>query len=217
MGERMLRHSEISAFILAGGASTRMGTEKALLPFGGEPLLMRTARLLEPLVREVIIVGKPEIYSGLGLRAIPDQFVTTAAETVPARTPLVGIVTALSNTRSPWNLILACDLPYVTSEWVHWLLGRALDSGSQVVMPRTSRGFEPVAAVYHRDCVAQIRAALVQGIRKVSEALSNLRLEFIDEREWSVLDSEHRVLTNMNSPGDYAAAKEWWESKHPEK
>src|SRR3974377_332762 len=136
----MQRHHEISAFILGGGASTRMGAEKGLLPFVNEPPILRTAKLLEPLVREVMVVGKLEIYAGLGLRVISDLVITIPGEPARMRTPLVGIATALSNTISPWNLILACDLPYLTQEWVDWLLVRALASNAHALMPRTSEG-----------------------------------------------------------------------------
>src|SRR5215469_5207989 len=143
----MKRDSEVSAFILAGGASARMGTEKGLLAFGGEPLIKRTARLLEPLVRDVAVLGRPELYSHLGLRTIPDKLVrdTSGSE---VRASLVGVVTALTSTTSTWSLVLACDLPYLTRDWIAWLLARALASKSQIVMPRTSGGLEPLAAVY---------------------------------------------------------------------
>lgn len=203
----MKRHLEVSAFILGGGASSRMGAEKGLLEIGNAPLILRTAQLLEPLVQEVTIVGHPERYSHLGLRAISDRAVQTGAENSAVRTPLVGIATALSVTGSPWNLILACDLPYLTREWVEWLLARPAKSGAQIVMPRTSAGLEPLAALYRRECAAPILGALERGIRKVTDALSHLQIEYVAEVEWSALDPEHRVLENMNSPEDYLDAK----------
>jgi molybdopterin-guanine dinucleotide biosynthesis protein A len=209
----MKRYPEISAFILAGGASSRMGEEKGLLRFGGEPLILRTARLLDPLVHRVIVVGKPELYTGLGLHVIPDPATGGGNESAPVRTPLVGIATALSATVSPWNLILACDLPYLTPEWVSWLLSRAAGSGAQIVMPRTSRGLEPLAAIYRRECAAPVLGALERGIRKVTDGLPGCRIEYLEEDEWTALDHGRRVLKNMNSPEDYLEAKRWWESK----
>ena len=93
------------------------------------------------------------------------------------RTPLVGIATALNSTKSPWNLILACDLPYLTAEWLDWLLARADNSSAQIVMPRTSGGLEPLAALYRKECGAPIVAALERGIRKVTDAMAEFRME----------------------------------------
>lgn len=209
----MKRHLEVSAFILGGGASSRMGAEKGLLEIGNAPLILRTAQLLEPLVQEVTIVGHPECYSHLGLRAISDRTVKAGTENSAVHTPLVGIATALSVTVSPWNLILACDLPYLTREWVEWLLARSAASNAQIIMPCGSRGLEPLAALYRWECAAPILGALERGIRKVTDALSQLQIEYVTEVEWSALDPEHRVLKNMNSPEDYREAKQRLETK----
>jgi len=206
------RHRQVAAFILAGGVSSRMGREKGLLEFGGEPVIVRTARLLEPLVTEVTVVGLPERYDALGLRAIADQNLGGREGKDAVRAPLVGIATALKATKAPWNLILACDLPYLTAEWLDWLLARAVDSGAQIVMPRTSRGLEPLAAVYRRECAAPIVAALERGIRKVTDAMAEFRMECLSEGEWSKHDPEGRVLRNMNAPSDYEEARKLLET-----
>jgi len=124
----------------------------------------------------------------------------------------VGIATALRAAKSPWNLILACDLPYLTSEWLDWLLSRAVHSAAQIVMPRTSRGLEPLAAVYRRECAASIVAALERGIRKVTDAMAEFQTECLLESDWSELDPDGRVLRNMNAPADYEEARQWFET-----
>lgn len=209
----MRRYSQVAAFILAGGFSSRMGREKGLLEFGGEPLIVRTARMIEPLVIQVTVVGPPERYAGLGLPALADRNFGGREEAGAVRTPLVGIATALSATKMPWNLIVACDLPYLTGEWVNWLLARAVDSSAQIVMPRTSGGLEPLAAVYRRECAAPIAAALERGVRKVTDAMAEFRMESLTESEWKALDPEGRVLRNMNAPSDYEEARKWLEPK----
>jgi molybdopterin-guanine dinucleotide biosynthesis protein A len=129
------------------------------------------------------------------------------------RTPLAGIATALNATKMPWNLILACDLPYLTAVWLDWLLERSVASSAQILIPRTSRGLEPLAAVYRRECAAPIVAALERGIRKVTDALAEFRKETPRESKWRELDPEGRVLRNMNSPSDYDEAKKRLEAK----
>jgi molybdopterin-guanine dinucleotide biosynthesis protein A len=206
------RNHQIAAFILAGGFSSRMGREKGLLEIGGIPLLVRTARLVEPLVSQVTVIGPPDRYAGLGLQAIPDQQIAGRDGEAGLQTPLAGIATALNATSSPWNLILACDLPYLTSDWLNWLLGRAILSDAQIIVPRSSAGLEPLAAVYRRACAAGISAALGRGIRKVTDSLNEFRMEVLMESEWKGHDPNGRVLRNMNSPADYAEAKKWNET-----
>jgi molybdopterin-guanine dinucleotide biosynthesis protein A len=209
----MKQNSQVAAFILAGGVSSRMGREKGLLELGGESIIIRTARLLEPLVAEVTVVGPPELYAALGLRAIADQNFRERDLTDPVRTPLAGIATALNTTNAAWNLILACDLPYLSAIWLDWLLSRAVGSSAQIVMPRTSRGLEPLAAVYRKECAAPILAALERGIRKVTDAMTEIQMECPLQSDWRQLDPEGRVLRNMNSPSDYEEAKKWLEAK----
>jgi molybdopterin-guanine dinucleotide biosynthesis protein A len=190
-----------------------MGRDKGLLDFGGVPLIVRTARLLQPLVTEVTVVGSPSRYAKFGLRAIADE---AKAQCGPDRAgcgPLAGIATALAATQSRWNLIVACDLPYLSAEWLAWLLSRALRSRSEAVVPRTEHGIEPLAAVYRRECGATITSALARGVRKVSDAIGELRLDLVYPREWQRIDPSELILINMNAPRDYTEARKWWSAE----
>jgi molybdopterin-guanine dinucleotide biosynthesis protein A len=146
------------------------------------------------LVTEVTIVGPPEHYSALRLLTISDQNLGGGDGIEAVQTPLIGIATALNETNMPWNLILACDLPYLTAEWLDWLLAGAVDSSAQIVMPRTSGGLEPLAAVYRKECAAPIVAALEHGVRKVTDAMTEIRMECLSENDWKALNPEGRVL-----------------------
>ena len=203
----MNRYPQIAAFIIAGGASSRMGRPKGLLEIAGEPLIVRTARMVAPLVTDVAIVGSPQLYAGTGLRTLADRDVPGQDGMGPVQTPLTGIVTALHTTIVPWNLILACDLPYLTADWVDWLLARAMASRAQIVIPRNSRGLEPLAAVYRRECGVPLMDALGRGVRKVTDAIAELQLEESQESDWSKYDPLGRVLKNMNTPSDYESAR----------
>lgn len=207
------RHRQIAGFILAGGVSSRMGRDKGLLDFGGVPLLVRTARLLEPLVAKVTVVGTPHRYAALGLHVISDDVHTEDARDRIGLGPLAGIAAALEATHSSWNLIVACDLPYLSAEWVDWLILRALGSSGEAVVPRTERGVEPLAAVYRRECAARITAALERGTRNVSDAIQELRLDFVNSREWRDIDPKGLILRNMNRPEDYNEALMWWSAE----
>ena len=207
------RYDQVSAFVLTGGASLRMGKAKGLLEFGGEPLILRIACAIEPLVSSVTAVGPSERYAALGLQVIEDQQFGIAFERGKSPGPLAGIASALSASRTDWNLILACDLPYLSREWLDWLLARTTVSNGEIIMPRTEGGSEPLAAVYRRECAEPLIAALHRGVRKVTDATEQLRTEFVNEREWRHIDPDGRVLRNMNTPEDYEAARKWLEGR----
>ena len=118
----------VAGFILAGGQSSRMGVDKGLLEIAGEPMIVRVARSVESVVgAPAMVVGTPEKYRELELRAIADDW--------PGFGPLGGIATALRASDADWNLIVACDLPYLTREWLEYLLRRARDSAEEAVVP----------------------------------------------------------------------------------
>lgn len=190
-----------------------MGKAKALLDFGGEPLIIRIARTIEPLVSSVTVVGPCKPYEDLGLQVIEDQRFGIDDKSGRSPGPLLGIATALSASRTDWNLILACDLPYLSREWVNWLLAPTKNSSAQVIMPRTEGGPEPLAAVYRRVCAEPIIEALERGVRKVTDATAELRTDFVAEKEWRHIDTDGRLLRNMNSPEDYEEARKWLEGR----
>jgi len=193
----------VAGFILVGGASSRMGVNKALLEISGASLLHRTARLLQPLVTEVTVIGPPECYSQMGLRILPDDR--------PGLGPLGGIATALRVSSSPWNLIVGCDLPYLTGEWLHFLLRRALASSADALLPETARGPEPLCAMYHRRCLASILSAIERNNLKITQGLSACVVESIPQAEWKAFDSGGRLFKNMNAPADYEEARAFFE------
>ena len=195
----MSRFPSIAAFVLAGGASRRMGHDKVLLPVGGVPMVVRTAQLVAPHVASVTIVAPLERYPDLSLRILPDRW--------PGAGPLGGMATALEATTADWNLILGCDLPYLTAEWIAWLISRAFQSPAPAVVPESRRGLEPLAAMYHQSCGAIFTAAVERGVRRVSEGLSEILFERVCATEWQSLDPAGTLLENMNTPDDYAKAR----------
>lgn len=218
------KYSDAAAFILAGGRSSRMARDKAWLELAGVPLVLRIARAVEPLVSSVTMIGHRASDAGrfeiLGLAAIADRIPARAASGESSCGPLGGIVTALNSTQCSWNLVLACDLAYITTTWLEWLLGRASASegtGAQAVVPERTGGVEPLAAVYRKECAQVLAEALGRGVRKVSEALGDLRVERIPEAKWRALDPEGNVLANMNTPEEYARACEWWQENEKRK
>ena len=178
-----------AGFILAGGASVRMGRDKALLPHGAGTLVEHVAAAVRAVAGSVTLVGAPERYDFLGLPAIPDR--------QPGSGPLEGIATALERTDAEWNLIVACDLPGVTTGLFSLLFSRADASRCDCVIPRLPDGsLQPLCGVYHRGCRGPLSSALERGVRKVYDALAGLRVHPVDVQDAG-------DLVNLNTPAEW--------------
>jgi molybdopterin-guanine dinucleotide biosynthesis protein A len=195
----------IAGYVMAGGASSRFGTDKALAELSGVPMLARmTALIGKSGIREVCVVGEAEKYNGFGVPCIADRW--------PGEGPLGGIITALRNSLADaqnvsLNLIVSCDMPFLTAEWLAYLVERALASDAQVVLAHSENGPEPLCACWQTSAVETLEAAFEQGVRKVTEGISLLRAEVLDERNWKRFDSAGRLFWNMNTQGDYEEAR----------
>src|SRR6266478_3701304 len=144
--------AKIAGYVLAGGGSTRFGRDKALVEVGGTPMLERMVELLRRVTKEVKIVAAPNKYAKFGVAMVEDQW--------PGEGPLGGIVTALedaarSAARPKWNLILSCDMPFLTREWLALLCERAGRSKAQVVFPHSTSGPEPLCACWQTAAAAK--------------------------------------------------------------
>lgn len=176
-----------------------MGRDKARLEIGGVPMIVRTARLVRSVAGSAVAVGARRMCERWGLRAIPDDW--------PGAGPLGAIATALRASETEWNLILACDLPYLTGPWLSFLVERALGSDRDAILPRSQGGAEPLCAMYKKSCEAPIWLALDQGVRKVTLGLAHLDMEWIEPSEWKAFDSGGLLFKNMNTVADYEEAK----------
>ena len=160
---------EHAGFVLVGGKSSRMGRDKALLPFRGGALVEHVARAVAAAAGTVTLVGPHGPYAHLGFPILADRH--------PGLGPLGAIETALTATSAEWNLVVACDMPEVTVPMLTKLIEDAEASGADCFLPVGPAGLpEPLCAVYHRRCLAAIDAALQSGVRKVTAALAGLRV-----------------------------------------
>jgi molybdenum cofactor guanylyltransferase len=197
-------------FLQAGGGSTRFGTDKALVTLGGKSMLQRTGELLSGVCQDMRIVASAAKYGNEAWPVIADQW--------PGEGPLGGILSALAtiqDSASPkdWALIVSCDMPFLTQEFLGFLRDCALQSSAQVVAPRSSIGLEPLCACWRADAAVAIRALFDAGIRKVSEAMKRLPMEVLDEPVWKRFDSHNRLFWNMNTPDDYEAVRRILENR----
>ncbi len=201
-GERL--SLEAAGYVLAGGGSTRFGRDKALVEVGGLPMLGRMIGLLQSVAKSVKVVGGPEKYMPFEREVVCDQW--------PGEGPLGGIITALedaamSAARPEWNLIVSCDMPFLTQEWLAFLGERAAKSKAHVVLPKSAHGPEPMCAFYRTDAAGALRLAFESGVRKVTHGLQYVTTEVLDETDWKRFDSAGRLFWNMNTATDYEEAR----------
>ncbi|MGH9742566.1 MAG: molybdenum cofactor guanylyltransferase [Candidatus Acidiferrum sp.] len=195
---------QFAAYVLAGGGSTRFGRDKALVEFAGKPMLARMIELMRGVTEKVAVVAAPGKYVDLGAKIVHDGW--------PGEGPLGGIVTALLHTQDvipqcEWNVIVSCDMPFLTADWVNYLSERAAKSEAQVVLPHSAQGPEPLCAVWRTDARAAIQNQLENGVRKVTAAIENLKSEVLDAADWKRFDSAGRLFWNMNTAADYEEAR----------
>jgi molybdopterin-guanine dinucleotide biosynthesis protein A len=197
--------SAIAGYVTAGGLSTRFGQDKALAKLGGEAMLARMCRLVSAATGSAAVVAdRQRPYADFGAPVIQDLW--------PGEGPLGGILTALlasreSSRASDWNLIVSCDMPFLTSEFLAYLAAHALASDAQAIVPESAHGREPLCACWRTSCVREIQTAFAGGMRRVNDALKLLRAEVLDESHWKRFDSAGRLFWNMNTPADHAEAQ----------
>jgi molybdopterin-guanine dinucleotide biosynthesis protein A len=201
----------ISPYVLAGGASARFGQDKALAVLRGKTMLERMSKLCCQFGREVRVVAPPGRYSVTGVEVIADRW--------PGEGPFGGIITALrhakeSGDRAKWLLIVGCDMPFLTREWLSFLVERALTSDADAVVPRSPSGLEPLCACWRTAAVDLLQTAFDEGVRKVTEGINCLRVEVLDEADWKRFDSAGRLFWNMNTRQDYEEAARIWEQEN---
>jgi molybdenum cofactor guanylyltransferase len=179
-----------AGYVLVGGRSSRMGRDKALLPFRGGVLVESVAREVASAAGDAILVGDSDRYGAFGYTVIPDHY--------PGEGPLGGILTALCHTTAEWNLVVACDMPALSAEFLGRILEAAEQSAADALVPTGPGGLpEPLCAAYHRRLRAALESAFERGERKVMGALASLPVVM-----WPM--AELAPFQNVNTPEDWA-------------
>ncbi len=194
----------VSAYVLAGGGSTRFGRDKALVEFAGKPMLARMIGLMKDAAQDVKIVAARGKYNDFEAETVEDRWAGEG--------PLGGIVTALLHTQEQepacaWNMIVSCDMPFLTGDWMRYLAQRAAESSADVVLPHSEHGPEPLCACYRSSAAQSLRDVFEAGVRKVTQGLKQVETEVLDERDWKRFDSAGRLFWNMNTAADYDEAR----------
>ena len=190
---------DVTAFILAGGKSTRMGADKAFLALDGRTLLARALDLARSVTPDVRIVGNAATFA---------VFAPVVEDVFPECGPLGGIHTALRASRAELNLILAVDTPFVPPALLPFLITRARSSAATVTVARAGGGWQPLCAVYRREFADVAENALREGRCKIDALFEQVRAEVIGEDELEAAGFSASVFRNLNTREELEAASE---------
>lgn len=191
----------VSAIVLAGGRSNRLGRDKALLEVEGQPLVSRTVQKLAALSDDLLVVsGDPVRYEPLALpaRLISDE--------QPGVGSLMGIYSGLRASRHPHALAVACDMPFLSIPLLRYMV--PLADGYDVVIPRLGGFLEPLHAIYGRSCLPFMAGLLEQGRRQIIAFFDHVRVRYVEESEIERFDPHHLSFVNVNTPGDWERVQE---------
>lgn len=196
----------MNAFVLAGGQSTRMGRDKALLTVGGLPLIEHALNKLRSLGFSPRIAGsRPDLA----------RFAPVVTDSYPQQGPLGGIEAALAASDAEQNLFLPVDLPWLPIEFLRWMADRVGLTNALATVPRLQGLPQPLCAVYSRAMLPHVQAALASGDAKVMRAVGHaasatgLRIDSFDvesvaaAQDWPQPLPLHRWFHNLNTPADF--------------
>lgn len=191
----------LTVAVLAGGKSSRMGTDKSFVraPWGvGRPLIEDVLAQAAGIGPETLIVtNRPDDYRYLSVPLFTDV--------LPDKGALGGIYTALHSSSQPHTLCVACDMPFVVRPLLDYLI--SLIPEGDAIVPRLNGEAEPFRAIYSQACLAPIRAALDAGKMRVISFFPDVRVRFVDEPEIDRFDPQHLSFFNVNTPDDLEQAR----------
>lgn len=186
--------NHIDAYILAGGKSSRMGTDKGLLLFNGKPLVQKIIEQLSPVVNEVIIVSNNHAYEQFGLQVIGDL--------IKGIGPAGGIHAALNHTDREQIFVVSCDMPFITTNAVRYIIQQA--AHSQIALPLYHGKIQPLFGAYSTQCLPKWKQLIEQGIIKLQEMVMHFDLLKIDiQKNGLFVDL---LFININDKNDFNKA-----------
>jgi molybdopterin-guanine dinucleotide biosynthesis protein A len=194
---------DISCIVLAGGRGLRLGQDKASELIGNRSLLEWVLSCLSLFNSDIIVVtaskqSYPQLSGYPKLKAVTDIY--------PNKGPLGGIYTGLKASDSLFNLVVACDMPFLNQALLQHMI--QISAGFDLVVPRLGDMVEPLHAVYSKGCLAPIEDLLKQGNLSLRQLFTLVKVRYVDAEEISRFDPEHLSFLNINSQADLDKARE---------
>lgn len=178
-----------------------MGEDKALKPFLGHPLIQRVVERLAPIADELIVTtNRPDDYSFLGLRLLPDL--------KPGRGALGGLYTAIASASNPVVAVVACDMPFASASLIEAAAQIMAEEEVDVVIAKGEEGYEPLHAVYRREtCLPAIEAAIEADLWKVVAWFPQVKVRVLTPEEVKRYAPDGLAFWNVNTPEEFAQAE----------
>lgn len=186
--------------IMAGGKSSRMGTDKSFVTLLGKPLIEHLLDRLADLGEDerILITNRPDDYAAFGLPMFTDV--------LPDKGSLGGIYTAITYSQSEYTLVIACDMPFANPAVVKYMKGLC-DGTYDVIVPRVDNYPEGLHAIYNRACLAPIQKRLDADQLKVMGFYDDVRVRYLDEAEYQPFDPKGLSFFNVNTPQELEEAR----------
>lgn len=179
---------EITTIILAGGKSSRMGQDKGLMLLNGKPMIEYVLDVVKPLSKDILIVANHQEYKKFGLPVFSDE--------VKDKGPLAGIYTGLKNSATVLNLILSCDVPYISEQLIHLLIENS--EGYDITIPQKKGRTHQLIGVFNKKCMDSLKKSLDIDELKLINVYERLNLNVVD-----VDEMDDKIFTNINSKDDF--------------
>jgi molybdopterin-guanine dinucleotide biosynthesis protein A len=192
----------MTAIILAGGKSSRLGRSKALQVIYGKNLIQWVIDRLATLSTEIIIATA----HGEAIPCSSAIKTKTVADIYPGKGPFAGIYSGLMASSSSRAIVVGCDTPFLSVSLLEYMT--RICSIFDVVVPRIKNKLEPLCAVYSKNCLIPIRGLLEQDERRIRKLFSMVKVKYVEEDEINRFDPEHLSFFNINSQADLDRARE---------
>jgi molybdopterin-guanine dinucleotide biosynthesis protein A len=193
---------DISSIILAGGKSIRLGHDKVIERLGNKTLLEKVISRIDSFSDEIVIVAAEkrdfsQLSSNTKIKTVSDIF--------PGRGSLGGIYTGLVKSESFYNLVVGADMPFLNQKLLSYMIGVA--DGHDYVIPRVGQYYEPLHAIYSKNCISPIETLINRNRRVIVELFDYVKVRYVEEEEINRFDPEHLSFFNINTKEDLELAR----------
>ena len=184
----------MNGYILAGGKSSRMGSNKGLMLFKGKPLIQHVIEQLEPAVKRVVLVADNAAYEQFGLDVIPDLIKDIG--------PAGGVYSALMHTDTGHNFIVSCDMPFVKTNAIEYIIQRSFHS--QITLPVHHQKTEPLCGVYAKECLTKWHELVLQNVIRLHDMITYFKLLKLNVDNNKLFNDP--LFQNINTKYDFESA-----------
>lgn len=183
----------ITGIILAGGKSSRMGTNKALLEIDGKKIIERIADVMKSVFRNVILISNShDEYEFLGLEIFKDIYINNG--------PLAGIHSGLVNSTTERNFITSCDVPFINEDIIKWIISRS--TAKSVLLPVIGKNTRSLFGIYSKSVIRDIEIMFKTNKDEKFNSIYEL-LKVVDADKIEITDYDNKAFANINTPEDY--------------